>query len=150
MSQNELKDSPVRKSVKVDCPQEDAFRFFTEDIASWWPLEKWSISGEPEACVIEPWVGGRVFERSRSGQEYDWGTVTAWDPPNRLAFTWGDAGEQQVDVAFIVEADATKVQLTHTAGFSRPTAQASVAPTWAAVLERHFGPFIAEQVLVVC
>ena len=38
--------------------------------------------------MIEPFVGGRVFERDEAGQEHDWGRVVAWDPPHRVAYTW--------------------------------------------------------------
>ena len=28
---------PIRQSVHVECPVEDAFRLFTEAFAEWWP-----------------------------------------------------------------------------------------------------------------
>jgi uncharacterized protein YndB with AHSA1/START domain len=110
---------PIRQSVRVDCPIEDAFRLFTEGFSEWWPLASYSIAGDAaEHCAIEPWVGGRVFERTRSGEEREWGSVIAWDPPEHLEFTWhpGGSGDrsQTVDVEFLVEADGTRVTLIHT------------------------------------
>ena len=33
----------VRKTVTVDCTVEEAFRVFTADALSWWPVESHSI-----------------------------------------------------------------------------------------------------------
>ena len=33
----------VRKSITVDCAVEEAFRIFTTDALSWWPVESHSI-----------------------------------------------------------------------------------------------------------
>jgi len=74
---------PIRQSVHVDCPIEDAFQLFTERMPEWWP----------------------------SSEERDWGTVTEWDPPRRVGFAWRGG---TIDVEFTVEADGTRVTLTHT------------------------------------
>src|SRR5579871_6625336 len=114
MGKGEEKHAPIRQSVHVDCPVEEAFRLFTEGIWEWWPLARYSESGEEaEHCAVEPWVGGRVFERTRSGEEREWGSVTVWDPPGRVEFTW-QGKDQSVSVEFDVEADGTRVTLTHT------------------------------------
>lgn len=119
MTRTEKKREPVRQSVHVDCPIEDAFRLFTEKFAEWWPIESHSISGKgAESCEIEPWVGGKVLERTRSGKELDWGDVKTWDPPRRVEFTWHPGTDrredQTVSVEFQVETDGTRVTLIHT------------------------------------
>ena len=95
----------------VDCPIAEAFRFFTEGFAEWWPLQAHSLHKEDaERCQLEPWSGGRVFERTRDGKEEEWGAVISWDPPGRLEFTWCPG---TVEVEFEVEADGTRVTLVH-------------------------------------
>lgn len=122
MPQAKEKHSPIRQSVHVDCPIEDAFRLFVDGFTDWWPLASYSMSGEEAAaCRLEPWVGGRVFEQTRSGEEREWGSVTAWNRPRRLEFTWHpgtppgrhDSGDQTVEIEFCVEADGTRVTLIH-------------------------------------
>jgi hypothetical protein len=118
MPKQKRKHPPLRQSVHVDCPIEDAFRLFVDGFAEWWPLAAYSISGEQAAsCAIEPWEGGRIFERDRSGEEREWGSVTAWDRPRRLEFSWHPeaqpVGEQTVEIEFAVEADGTRVTLIH-------------------------------------
>ena len=118
MKKEDEKHEAIRQSVHVDCPVEDAFRLFTGSFGQWWPLAPYSEAGpEAETCEIEPWAGGRVFERTRSGEEREWGEVTAWNPPGGLEFTWNPGGprddRQTVSVEFEVEADGTRVTLTH-------------------------------------
>ena len=38
--------APIVRSVVVACSQQRAFRVFTEDIASWWPLDQYSIGDD--------------------------------------------------------------------------------------------------------
>ena len=126
-------NEPIRQSVRVDCPIEDAFRLFTEGFAEWWPLASYSMTGEEaESCAIEPWPGGRVFERTRSGEEREWGSVTAWDPPTRLELTWDR--NQTVKVEFQVEADGTRVTVIHTG--------------WRLAGVQAFAAFVSEQMLL--
>jgi len=58
-----------------------------------------------------------VFERTLSGEEREWGTVTAWDPPHRIEFTWHPSTDrdqgQSVEIEFYVDAFGTSVTLTH-------------------------------------
>lgn len=57
----------VRKTVTVDCTVEEAFRVFTADALSWWPVESHSIHQTVSEIVFEPQVGGQVYEVSESG-----------------------------------------------------------------------------------
>jgi uncharacterized protein YndB with AHSA1/START domain len=108
----------IRKSVTVRVPVETAFRVFTAELGRWWPLASKSVSmDQAETVVVESGVGGRVYERSRSGKEHLWGQVLEWEPPSRFAFSWhpGRATEtaQEVDVRFTAEGEATRVDLEH-------------------------------------
>lgn len=121
-------DLTVRRSVTVARSQEDAFRIFTEEIATWWPLDTHSIGkdGRPaETTVIEGREGGRFYERTGSGTEH-WGTVVVWQPPSRVVISWElvpDRPPTEVDVRFSPEGDRTRVDLEHR-GFERLGADA--------------------------
>lgn len=119
---------PLRKSIVVAGPPAAAFRRFTDEMSSWWPLASHSVAGpEAESVRMEGGVGGRIVERSRAGVECVWGTVTAWEPPGRLAFTWHPgqpvATFQDIEVLFTADGDGTRVDLTHT-GWERLGAMA--------------------------
>lgn len=139
---------PIHRTVRVKAPPEAAFRRFTAEMASWWPLKSHSVGQhDSENVVMEERAGGRIVERIRDGRECVWGTITAWDPPRRVAFTWhpGDepARAQDIEVRFTPEGDRTRVDLQH-GGFERLGALAKRAHRgypigWAYVLGRYAG-----------
>lgn len=143
----------VTLSVTVNVPPARAFEAFTEEIGRWWPLaEGFAFAGDRyDDMVMEGREGGRVYERARDGEEFPIGTVTAYDPPNLVAFTWGEATEEwdaptEVEVRFTEEDGATRVDLEHT-GFERigPRAEethGTYATGWTAVLG-YYGKHVA-------
>ena len=124
MSSTETVVEPVRRTVTVDRPVEDAFRVFTDGIGKWWALEVHSLSldrtGAPaQTAVMEGRVGGRLYERMSDGNEADWGKLLVWEPPHRVAFEWFVTGTPtDVEVRFVPEGEATRVELVHS-GFDR-------------------------------
>jgi DNA-binding transcriptional ArsR family regulator len=113
----------VVKTVRVNAPLAVAFEVFIGQ--QWWPVDTHHLA-EPHGSevVLEPFPGGRWYERAADGTETDWGTVLAWQPPYRLLLTWQvsprwtfeeDPGRgSQIEVTFTPEgADATRVDLTH-------------------------------------
>jgi len=107
----------VRKVVTVDCAIEEAFRVFTEDAMSWWPVATHSIHETVREIVFEPGEGGEVYEVSTAGEKGHWATVTGWDPPARLVLAWNilerPGEETEVEVRFTPEGDGTRVELEH-------------------------------------
>lgn len=92
----------VVKAIVVEVPRVQAFEFFIRQEA-WWPARTHHLAEPPgETVILEPFVGGRWFERSRDGRECDWGTVLVWEPPRRIVVSW------QVGPGWVYEPDPTK------------------------------------------
>jgi uncharacterized protein YndB with AHSA1/START domain len=106
---------PVRKTVRVGRPPEEAFRIYTEGIATWWPLETHSPSQKSETVVMEQREGGRLYERTVDGDEVDWGEILVWEPPHRLVHSWhlGGSATTEVELRFTPQGDGTLVELVH-------------------------------------
>ena len=106
----------VRKTVTVDCSVEEAFRIFTTDAMSWWPVESHSLNGTVKEIVFEPREGGEVYEVSDAGERGHWATVLAWEPPSRLVLAWevspGVRGTE-VEVRFEPDGEQTRTELEH-------------------------------------
>jgi uncharacterized protein YndB with AHSA1/START domain len=104
----------IHKSVTVNVPVAQAFTAFTDEIASWWPLNTHSYGGEKAtAAVIEGREGGRVYERQADGTEADWAEVVAWEPPHRFVLDWKIC-PSEVEVRFTDAGDGvTRVDLEH-------------------------------------
>lgn len=143
---------PVRQSVSVRHPPAVAFAVFTQQFGRWWPLTTYSISQDRvQSCVLEPRVGGAVFEIRDDGVTLPWGRVLAWEPPERLVLSWhpgrDPATAQEVEVRFRPIADGTLVELEHRGweklGDEAPASRNSYAGGWRAVLGTHFAEWCA-------
>jgi uncharacterized protein YndB with AHSA1/START domain len=139
----------IERSLTVDVRPDWAFRFFTEKIGDWWPLEDYSTfamngRGRPDEVVFESGTGGRVYERL-GDEEAVWGVISVWDPPHRLVFSWNTNAEwpadTEVEITFAAEGSGTRVKLRHT-GWERLGDQAEAAHSgyargWGEVLEQY-------------
>ena len=108
----------VRKTVTVDCLVEEAFRIFTADAMSWWPIDSHSIRGSAvKEIVFEGKEGGEVYELGPDGAKGHWATVITWDPPSRLVLAWNilerEIAPTEVEVKFVAEGERTRVELEH-------------------------------------
>jgi uncharacterized protein YndB with AHSA1/START domain len=140
---------PVRKQISVDCDVESAFRTFTKDIATWWPVESHSITGEGTTAVFEPGVGGRMYERAPDGQEHDWGAILVYEPPHRVVLEWKvnpSAPPTEVEVRFSEDGDATRVELEHRGWERYPTGGADERGSYDSGWEHVLGRFQAATV----
>ena len=111
-------DMVVRKEVTVPLPPAEAFRLYTDDIATWWPLRKHAVEPATAAtAVFEARPGGRIFERTVDGKEHIWGIVTECDPPNRVVYTWhpgrAETTAQEVEMRFVPDGAGTRVEVEH-------------------------------------
>ena len=114
----ETSERVVEKSVTVSVPVERAFEVFTAEIGTWWPLRTHAVDTErSETVVMEGRVGGRLYERTPSGEEHVWGTLVAWEPPNRIVYSWhpgrGEETAQEVEITFRAEGEGTRVDIRH-------------------------------------
>ncbi len=108
---------PLSISFTVRCSVEHAFDVWARRIGLWWPRGH-SVSGDPAlAVVLEPRVGGRIYERTGSGVEHEWGSITAWDPPHRITYLWhlraDRADATEVTVTFAPGGESTIVTIVH-------------------------------------
>jgi len=114
----------IRSSIVVEAPIEQAFSVFTEDFGSFKPREHNMLGVEIAETIFEPRVGGHLYDRGIDGSECRWARVLAYEPPNRVAFSWDISPHWQietdaektsdVEVRFISEApERTRVELEH-------------------------------------
>ena len=105
----------IHKTIRVECSVEHAFKTFTDDMTSWWPLATHSVGRhEAESVAFEP---GRLVERYSGGKEDVWGELLLWEPPRRLVLAWhpgrGPDEATELEVRFVPDGDGTLVELEH-------------------------------------
>lgn len=121
---NQAERTSVRTEVVVEAPRERAFRVFSERFDQIKPREHNMLAVEIAESVLEPREGGRVYDRGVDGSECQWGRVLAFEPPERILFTWDIsprwqvetdlARASEVEVRFSAETpERTRVELEH-------------------------------------
>ncbi|HEX7255072.1 MAG TPA: SRPBCC domain-containing protein [Gaiellaceae bacterium] len=136
----------ITKTITVDVPPETAFETFTRQINTWWPKTHSVFEDRIEEIVFDERVGGRVYERSTSGEEADWADVVAWEPHNRFVLRWRvnpERGPTEVEVRFTPEGSGTRVDLEHR-GWDDPEGRANYGPGWDRVLGQYVDAFRSE------
>jgi uncharacterized protein YndB with AHSA1/START domain len=117
-------ETSVHNSIVVEAPIERAFSVFTDGFGSFKPSEHNLLDVDIAETVFETHVGGNIYDRGVDGSECRWARVLAFEPPNRVVFSWDISPRWQieadpdktseVEVRFIAEGpERTRVELEH-------------------------------------
>jgi uncharacterized protein YndB with AHSA1/START domain len=117
-------DTTVSVSTEVEAPIKRAFHVFTAEIGTWWDDDKHILSAPLAEMVFEPFVGGHIIDRGVDGSECRWARILAYEPPERVCFSWDittswqietdPARTSEVEIVFVALAPTrTRVTLTH-------------------------------------
>lgn len=124
MSNAPIEPNSLQAEVTVTVPAEHAFRVFTERFDEIKPREHNLLEVPVERTVLEPFVGGDVYDIGTDGSRCRWARVLAYDPPHRLVISWDIspswrlepdlARTSEVEIRFIsLTPDLTRVLLEH-------------------------------------
>ena len=114
----------VRQQIVVRASIDQAFDVFTRQFGDFKPREHNMLAAPIAETVFEPRVGGNIYDRGVDGSECRWARVLAFEPPERVVFSWDIGPDWQlvtdldrtseVEVRFIAETpDRTRVELEH-------------------------------------
>jgi uncharacterized protein YndB with AHSA1/START domain len=117
-------ETSVRHSIVVEAPIEIAFSVFTDGFDSIKPRDHNLLDVDIAETVFETRVGGHIYDRGVDGSECRWARVLAFEPPNRVVFSWDinpmwqietDLDRtSEVEVRFVAETpERTRVELEH-------------------------------------
>lgn len=118
---------PIVKTIEVPCDQKKAFTVFLDEMASWWPLDKFTTSmmkGAPAKTIkVDAREGGQIIEVASDDSETLWGTIKKFDPYDFFSMDFHIPGPpdfevgkfSHVEIKFSKLADQkTQVELTQT------------------------------------
>src|SRR4051794_11345787 len=114
----------VRRQIVVEAPIERAFTVFTARFGDFKPPEHNLLGVAIAETVFEPKVGGHIYDRADDGSECHWARVLAYEPPDRVVFSWDISPQWQVEtepdntseveVQFVAETPhRTRLELEH-------------------------------------
>ena len=117
-------DAVVRREIVVEAPKAAAFATFVERFGDFKPREHNLLGAAITSTTFEPRVGGHILDRAEDGSECRWARVLAYDPPDRVVFSWDISPQWQietdaahaseVEVRFVEETpDRTRLELEH-------------------------------------
>lgn len=117
-------DTSVHRQIVVEAPVERAFSVFVEQFGAIKPPEHNILPVALADTVLEPQVGGHIYDRGVDGTECHWARVLAYEPPHRLVISWDltpqfqiepdPARTSEVEIRFTAETPArTRVELEH-------------------------------------
>jgi uncharacterized protein YndB with AHSA1/START domain len=117
-------DTVVRREIVVEAGIADAFSTFVERFGDFKPPEHNMLGAPIARTTFDPEVGGHIYDVAEDGTECRWARVLAYEPPDRVVFSWdisphwqleSDANRaSEVEVRFVAEtADRTRVELEH-------------------------------------
>jgi uncharacterized protein YndB with AHSA1/START domain len=120
----QAEQTAIRTSIVVEAPIERAFAVFVDDFDRVKPREHNMLGVDIAETVFEPRVGGHIYDRGVDGSECRWARVLAYEPPDRVVFSWDISPHWQietdldktseVEVRFVAEApERTRVELEH-------------------------------------
>ncbi len=114
--------APVRHEVRVPLAPAAAFDLFANRFDSWWPRDKTTnFASTLVQAVLEPWAGGRWYEKDADGSVCEWGRVLAYEPGRRLVLNWQLGADYkfhpelttEVEILFQPDGEGTRVTLEH-------------------------------------
>lgn len=139
---SETSVDPVIVSATVAATPKAAEAGWVHHIGAWWPLDTHGVHGGTANVLF---AGGEIHEIAPDGSVAYWGTVTARETAQRLAFTWhpGHCKDDAtlVTLTFAAAPDGgTDVRLEHTGFDALPDGAAvrsKYAAGWPGVLQRY-------------
>ena len=117
---------PIVKSIEVPCSQEMAFVVFLDEMHTWWPLAKYTVSAmakkAAKSITVDARRGGKIVEIAHDDSEHVWGTITSYDPHESFAMDFhiappGSPAKAPTLVELLFTAlgpERTRVELTQT------------------------------------
>ncbi|MBL8865859.1 MAG: SRPBCC domain-containing protein [Gemmataceae bacterium] len=134
--------------VTVRAPRERVWSALVDETSNWWPKDFFSAE-HPEGFVIEPHLGGRVYEAWHGGGGVLWGTVVVWSPGYRMTWAcemypdWTGPGRSFVTFD-LEEQGAETLMKVSDAGICISAAQAatSLGNGWQKLIGTHFKSYV--------
>ena len=76
----------VELEITINAPREEVWKAFVEESNAWWHKDFY-VSKRPAKFVIEPKLGGRMFEDCGDGTGFTWFTILGIEPNESLYVT---------------------------------------------------------------
>lgn len=129
---------PITFELTLACSPRHAFETYTGRIGDWWDPRYTANADTFEGVTVED---GRIVERHRDGAQYEWGSVTVWDPDRRFVHSFAlaqdPANPSEVSVEFEPDGDGCRVRFAHGGWNEANAADRKKFGDWPVLLDRY-------------
>ena len=138
----------VRLEIPIAASRKRVWTALTKETSRWWPKHFYT-QPDPKGFVIEPHVGGRVYEDWGDGAGGLWGVVIQWRPSEVMQWACdhfpqcGNTGRCIITVELREDGAGTIVHL-HDSGYGRmsDTYTAETASGWTELVGTHLKAYV--------
>ncbi len=138
----------VALDVNISAPRKRVWKALTKEMSQWWRRD-FFVNPKAKGFLMEPKVGGRVFEDWGDGAGVLWFTVVAIDPQNSIDLVgyltpaFGGPATSMVRFALEDTASGVVVKVTDsTMGKETPGCEASKQDGWRQLVAEGLKPFV--------
>jgi uncharacterized protein YndB with AHSA1/START domain len=103
--------------IPINAPPELVWRAFVEETGRWW-LKDFYASAAAKSFIVEPRLGGHVYEDWGNGAGALWYTVISIDPPRSLELAghltpaFGGPAKTYLRLDFVADGRATRLRIS--------------------------------------
>jgi uncharacterized protein YndB with AHSA1/START domain len=139
----------VELEIRIEARPERVWQALVEEIGRWWPKDFYA--GPARGFVLEPKLGGRMYEDWGNGAGAIWYQVTEIQPPKSLGLTgqmpaaFGGPAVTLLRLVLRPDGEATVLELTDSE-LRKPTdgCGASLEEGWRALFEKAFKTYVEQ------
>jgi uncharacterized protein YndB with AHSA1/START domain len=140
-----LGSTQVELELTIEAPRERVWTALVQEMGAWWRKDFYCAGGK--RFVMEPFVGGRVYEDAGDGNGLHWYTVTVLSAPRLLALSgqlappWGGPAVSFVRIELEAAGERTRLRLSDSLfGVVDEGSHASISEGWRLLIGEGLKP----------
>lgn len=140
----------IEMDLMIRAGREHVWKTLIEEIAAWWPKDFYCL-GQPARMLLEPRLGGRLYEDIGNGAGLLWATVLLYDPPNRIVFAghllppWGGPATTLWRVSLESAGNTTRLRLSdHVYGRVSEPLRTNLEMGWRLLFEQGLKSYVEQ------
>ena len=138
----------VEMEIEIRAKSERVWQALTEELTAWWHKAHFATPS-PQKMILEPKIGGQLYEESESGEAVQWYTVVRLVPGKKLSLVGHILPEFEGPVQTYLSlelsesANGTMLKLTdHLTGAVTESIHTGTRDGWRDVINDGFIPYI--------
>jgi uncharacterized protein YndB with AHSA1/START domain len=141
----------VELDVTINSSLERVWKALVEETSEWWPREFFTSPGT-KGFIIEPRLGGRVYEDWGAGAGLLWFTVIGLNPPTTLMLlghltpAFGGPAMSVLELTLQSVGESVVLRVSETvSGRAEPSMEATLRDGWLAIFDAGLRAFVESR-----